>query len=209
MALWSTCRNVKAIDVYLHCQNTKRWHLHVRIQATMSLNSRSGFAHCSIAYMQKFFHFFFFSCGHIKSNLHLLQLQSQAFCHRTVISTTSCSIFSKVKLKDWVLKYCYVVRINKWMILLHCFAPLPLSYMCQAVCIWWDFPPLGTPACPASSSDLIKSQSQRQLGQSNKLRCNAVLMPGPAAVSVWLRCHGSVQPRKQNILKQRHSKLIN
>lgn len=42
----------------------------------------------------------------------------------------------------------------------------------------------------SSNSDIIKSQSQRQLGQSNKLYCNADLMPSPAAHGVsilsWL-----------------------
>lgn len=76
------------------------------------------------------------------------------------------------------------------------FVFLPWSYMCQAV---WRY--LGTAARPASTSNLIKSQSQRQLGQSNKIYCNADLMPSPAAQFVCPYCHGSVQLHKQYILK--------
>lgn len=63
------------------------------------------------------------------------------------------------------------------------------------------FPPLGAAARPVRASDLTKSQSQRQLGQSNKLYCNADLMPSPAALFVCPYCHGSVQLHKQYILK--------
>lgn len=48
---------------------------------------------------------------------------------------------------------------------------------------------------------LIKSQSQRQLGQSYKLYCNADLMSSPAALFICPYCRGSVQLHKQYILK--------
>lgn len=76
-----------------------------------------------------------------------------------------------------------------------------LFYMCRAsrADLMGYFPPLATAARPASASDLIKSQSQRQLGQSNKLYRNADLMPSPAALFVCPYCHGSVH--KQYVLK--------
>lgn len=74
-------------------------------------------------------------------------------------------------------------------------------YVSSCVDLLGYFPTLGAAAPPAYASDLIKSQSQRQLGQSNKLFSNANLMSSPEVLFVCPYCHGRLQLHKQCLLK--------
>lgn len=66
-----------------------------------------------------------------------------------------------------------------------------LGAICESTCadLMGCFPPLA--AHPASSSDLMQSQSQRQLGQSDKPRSNADLVRRPAALFARPYCRFS------------------